>query len=319
MTKQYPLVSVLIITFNRSNSLDTILNKLFSQDYKNLDVIVIDNASTDDTEGLIKQKYPQITFIKSPSNIGIQAFNIGLRIVRGDYLLLLDDDSYPLENTILTGVNLFKEKKDVGIVAYEVLNEKLNFIETRNIPKNNTTYFFGGGALIRKSIVTEVGFYDELIFMYNNEVDLSIRVLEKGYKILYLPDCRVIHMPSEVTDRNSLVDLYKSEFRYYHVTVGHFIFLTKHFSIRWVVIYSLKWILNRIIIAIRFKLVKTFFKALFRFAKIFHKVVASRKVVSKEIQKLYNYGKIPIVDRDFYPNFEKKKIMSNALKLFRVH
>ncbi len=302
------LVSAIIITYNRIDALQITLNKLMMQDYKNLEIIVVDNGSTDKTYDTISQKFPAIKLIISNKNVGVRAFNLGLNEAIGDYILLLDDDSYPDMGTLKEGVRTLSSDSKIAVAAFSIFNEKYKFSETENLAVINPTYFLGCGALIRKSVVNRIGLYDELYFIYCNEVDLSIQLLNEGYRIIYLKDNLVIHFSSQMEFNSNELGLYCSKFRFYHVTIGHLIFLTKHFNIQWVILYSLKWILNRIIVAVRFKLINTFLKALVQFAKIFHKVVANRKVVKKEIQKLYNYGKMPLVDRDFFPNFKKRAI-----------
>jgi GT2 family glycosyltransferase len=286
------------------------LNKLILQDYKNLEIIVVDNGSTDETFDTISKKFPDIKLIISSKNVGVGAFNLGLKEAIGDYILLLDDDSYPDFGTLKEGVRTLFHDNNIAVAAFSIFNEKYKFSETENLAVINPTYFLGCGALIRKSVVNRIGLYDDLYFIYCNEVDLSIRLLNEGYKIIYLKDNLVTHFSSQMEFDTNYLGLYCSEFRYFHVTIGHLIFLVKHFSIQWVVLYSLKWLLNRIIVAFRFKFIKTFFKALVQFAKMFQKVIASRKVVKKEIQKLYNYGNFPLMDRDFFPNFDKKNFLN---------
>ncbi len=295
-------------TYNCASYIEQAIRSILNQSYKDFELLIIDDGSTDETYDAISKKFPDIKLIISSKNVGVGAFNLGLKETMGDYILLLDDDSYPDMGTLKEGVRTLSHDNNIALATFSIFNEKYIFSKTENLSTINPTYFLGCGALIRKSVVNRIGLYDELYFIYCNEVDLSIRLLNEGYKIIYLKDNLVTHFSSQMEFDTNNLGLYCSEFRYYHVTIGHLIFLAKHFSIQGVVLYSLKWLLNRIIVAFRFKFIKTFFKALVQFAKMIQKVIASRKVVKKENQKLYNYGNIPLVDRDYFPNFKKKAI-----------
>jgi len=313
------LVSVIIKTHNRLNYLLTTLHNLKKQNYKNLEIFVVDNGSKEKISQAHLNKFQNVQLINLNKNYGIDAFNKVIHLVKGTYILILDDDSYPENETIDKAIKYLEKDKSSGAVAFNIYNSKFDFFETKDYKKGYVHLFVGCGVIFRSEVIRKVGFYDKLFFVYVNEIDLSIRIINNGYNIYYLEDAVIVHMSAGDGLDSEISSPYRSKFRFYHITIGHLIYLTKHFSMQWVVIYSLKWLLNRIIVAIQFKLIKTFFKALFQFAKMFHNVVSRRKVVKKEIQKIYNYGKIPLFDRDYYPDFEKKKIMNNVIKIFRVH
>ncbi len=89
-----PLVTVNILSFNRKEELRITLTKVFEQDYKNIEVIVVDNSSSDGSQKMVREEFPSVNIIELNENIGIAGWNKGFEIAKGKYVLVLDDDSY---------------------------------------------------------------------------------------------------------------------------------------------------------------------------------------------------------------------------------
>ncbi len=89
-----PLVTVNILSFNRREELRNTLTKVFEQDYKNIEIIVVDNASSDGSSEMVKNEFPDVQLIQLEENIGIAGWNEGFKAAKGVYVLVLDDDSY---------------------------------------------------------------------------------------------------------------------------------------------------------------------------------------------------------------------------------
>jgi len=104
-----PLVTVNILSYNRKDELRNTLTKVFAQDYKNIEVIVVDNASSDGSSEMVKNEFPSVQLIQMEKNIGIAGWNEGFKIAKGDYVLVLDDDSYPEEQSIQKNSKYFKQ------------------------------------------------------------------------------------------------------------------------------------------------------------------------------------------------------------------
>ena len=86
-----PLVTVNILSFNRRDYLKITLEKVFEQSYKNIEVFVVDNASTDGTIEMVKKEFPQVRLIQLKKNIGIAGWNEGFKNAKGEFVLVLDD------------------------------------------------------------------------------------------------------------------------------------------------------------------------------------------------------------------------------------
>jgi GT2 family glycosyltransferase len=191
-------VSVVMLSFNRKNDAAEGIKELLAQDYKNLEIIVVDNGSTDGTAELLAEKFSreQIKLIALPRNIGVAAYNIGFEKAAGQYIMVLDDDSFPQKNAIPRMVEEFQKNDKLGVVAfdiknYDTLSDQSDLSDSSDSSNSSnssdeTAYrmaFNGCGAGIRKSLIDRVGGYPDEFFLYWNEQDLAIRILAAGYQI----------------------------------------------------------------------------------------------------------------------------------------
>ena len=151
---------------------------------------MVDNNSDDGTDQMLKTSYPDCRYFNMSKNQGIRAYNQGASHARGKYLLLLDDDSYPASDSVTKMVQLFEEHPDVGIIPFNILHhETEEEYRTWHIPRINgrveAVNFLGCGAGIRTGLFKKAGYYPECFFIYENELDVSLKVLQQGYKIIY--------------------------------------------------------------------------------------------------------------------------------------
>lgn len=297
--KSNPLVSINILSFNRKNELRNTIDKIIHQSYNNVEIIVVDNNSTDGTSEMIESFYPEITLIKLKSNIGISGWNYGFEIAKGEYILVLDDDSYPDKNTIREGINYFNRVNKLGIVAFNVFNTRLNVSETKDF-KENPRFFVGCGALISKEVLNRIGLYNTLYFIYYHELDYSARCYNEGFQIIYLPHIFVFHNQSLLSRGEKTDDPFKSEYRYKYYFESYAIFLIQNFIAFFSVLFLLKWIINRSFICIRKSYYLGYFQALFHLIRKLPRILKSRRILKKDIQKFYDYGNIPFIDRTYF-------------------
>ncbi|MCX6578648.1 MAG: glycosyltransferase family 2 protein [Candidatus Aminicenantes bacterium] len=189
------LVSIVMLSFNRKNDAAEGIGELLAQDYKNLEIIVVDNGSTDGTAQMITEKFPQqqVKLIALPRNIGVAAYNIGFEKAAGKYIVVLDDDSFPEKNAIPRMVDEFEKNHKLGVVAFDIKNyatlsdlsdqSDSSDLSDQSDETNYRMAFNGCGAGIRKSVIDKVGGYPGEFFLYWNEQDLAIRILAAGYQI----------------------------------------------------------------------------------------------------------------------------------------
>ncbi|HPI36511.1 MAG TPA: glycosyltransferase [Ignavibacteriaceae bacterium] len=298
MSENLPLVTVNILSFNRIDELRHTLTKVYEQDYKNIEVIVVDNASSDGSPEMVEKEFPSVILIKLDKNIGIAGWNKGFEIAKGEYVLVLDDDSYPEKDATNKSITYFKKNIDVDIIAANIFNNRLKTYET-NYFNENPLFFVGCGAYIRKNIINSIGYFNELIFIYLHELDYCLRVYNNNNRIVLLREVVIYHDQdlNRIYWKNN--DPYRSSFRFYHYFISYSIILIQRFSYQSMVKYLTKWFFNRLIVAIRFNFLKEFFLALLFLTLNIRKITLNREVVSIQTQQFYNHGNIPLFDKDF--------------------
>jgi len=213
---KYPLVSIIIPTYNHIDLLDGCLPDIFNQDYpKNkLDVIVVDDASTEDVTGFLKKNYPNVRTLRLKKNSGYTvANNEGYKITKGKYVVLINNDVFMPRNWLKPLVDVAENDEKVAIVssmifpsprkrpkliADEKLGEKMNITATiagRSDPnKDTTTTLFGcaTSCLIRKRVLDRP--YDPDYIAMHEDVYTSWVALLKGYKIHFEKKSKIWHM-----------------------------------------------------------------------------------------------------------------------------
>jgi GT2 family glycosyltransferase len=202
-----PLVSIVSLCWNRKDEILESLAQIHTIDYPHLEVIVVDNASNDGTAEAIEGKYPGVRLLRMFKNIGIEAYNIGFKNAHGDYIVILDDDSFPHPQAISNMVAKFEADPQLGIVAFDVRNActwDAAQAEQQPIPtpagastaaeaEGYLLAFNGAGAGIRRDLFERVGYYPEEFFLYWNEQDTAFRVLQAGYRIRFFTDVIAYH------------------------------------------------------------------------------------------------------------------------------
>ncbi len=200
-----PLVSVVLVNWNRAADILDNIRWLRNQTWPNREIIVVDNGSQDDSVTALRQ-IDDIRLIELPENFGpARARNEGIRWANGDFILLLDSDSYLGRSGLTRLVARMESDPAIGVIGCRIMNWFTGDIDQWFYSQSyeqvgdtefDTYSFSGAGALLRTEAVRQAGgFWDEL-FIYNEEVDLSIGVFRGGHRIIYLPDVPVFHRSS---------------------------------------------------------------------------------------------------------------------------
>jgi GT2 family glycosyltransferase len=167
--------------------------------------VVVDNGSTDGSVERLSQN-ESIKFVSLGSNVGpAKARNIGVEQASGKYILFLDSDAVLAKSALGQLVARMESDPSVGIVGCRIINAYTRKLDqwfyqysasTHEHIDFDTYSFSAAGAMIRAEAMQNAGpFWDDL-FIYNEEVDLSIRILRAGYRIIYFPGARVYHTTS---------------------------------------------------------------------------------------------------------------------------
>lgn len=205
-----PLVSIVIVNWNRKKDLEECLNSVYSQSYDNLEVVIVDNHSTDGSVDMVREKFPLSKLIIMPdSSYGAcETFNIGFSSAGGEYIVVMDNDAETVDKDVIKNiVELFQNDQNLGIISCNVINFYTGKSECQPVEKlgiepqysvNNLVYypyydFHGAGAGLNTKMLNDVGYYDKSLFIYGNEKDLSARALIKGYELNFYPTIKFYH------------------------------------------------------------------------------------------------------------------------------
>jgi len=197
-----PKVSVVMASWNRRDEIRETLTELQQQDYPDFEVIVVDNNSQDGSAELIEEEFRDVRLIRLPRNIGTDSRNIGIANARGEIVVFLDDDAILEKDWIGKAANKFDKEPQVAILASRILNYYTKEISDWIYETDANTFgdrefetfnFVGCAAAIRKSALDKVGLFPEENFLYGEEGDLSIRIIDLGYEIRYYPDLIAYH------------------------------------------------------------------------------------------------------------------------------
>jgi hypothetical protein len=205
------MVSVNILSFNRKDQLRLTLQKVFKQDYKKIEVIVVDNASTDGTVEMIEKDFPQVHFIRLNKNIGIAGWNRGFEIAKGEYILMLDDDAYPENSAIHKSISEFSDE-NVASITFNLINTNNNkFYEGSWLPKQRSKkrfwpVFVGCAFMVKKDRLPEYFLFPENYFIYQHELPMAAEIHLNNKNILFSPEIIAYHKFKNTNTYNSNSD-----------------------------------------------------------------------------------------------------------------
>lgn len=217
-------LSVSIVNFNAGDYLLDCLNSLenFKDEVDNLEIIIVDNASSDNSMEVVKKKFPNLTNILNENNLGFgKAQNMALKRAKNEYVLILNPDSKILKGTLKYMVSFMEENPEVGassalvekedgtidwashrgfptpwvsFLYYVLGNDSLYHLKNKDLSKTHEVdSIVGAFFLTRKSILEKVGYFDEDYFMYGEDLDLCLRIKNAGYKVMYVPEVKILH------------------------------------------------------------------------------------------------------------------------------
>jgi len=212
-------LSVIIPAYNSKNFLGKALSSIFIQNYEGLEVIVVDNGSSDGTRGFIKDNYPKVTLITNTENKGTSfARNQGIAAAKGEYIMFLDSDAYLKEGFFEKLERILKTlPQSVGAVSPRIIKAGSDRIfscglkvsslyRVYDIGKNkdagafNDSFFVDGPntccGVYRRDILEELkedSYFDEDFFFLFEDADLALRLKKKRYKCLFVPQLVCCH------------------------------------------------------------------------------------------------------------------------------
>ena len=238
-------VSLVIVSFNTRDVLRECLLSVYREIGSMwVQVIVVDNASTDESPAMVEREFPEVELIRSEINLGFgSANNLGFQSARGRYIVLLnsDDDIFD-QGSLLRSVEHMDATPSAGLGGGRLVGRDgswqpsarmfptvftdlivlsglaARFPQSRFFGQADRTWANpmeaaevdwvpGAYSIIRAETLTAVGFFDPRFFLYYEEVDLCMRIKQKGYSIWYWPDVAVVHIGGESSRQISSLEM----------------------------------------------------------------------------------------------------------------
>jgi len=223
-------LTVVIATRDRKDVLRESLRRYATQSLADVEIIVVDNGSSDQTHAMLTSEFPHVRAIRLPDNIGPTALNLAVEQASGDLIFRTDDDAWPeTDNMLERGVQFMDAHPNIDLLAGEVyfVDNGLTYnwypfpSRTASIPDGGlpVNHFCGASVVVRKSVFLKAGgFWDTF---YIEESDLSARLIAAGNVLRYVPWFRVCHLtafqPSQIASRWLLLSTMpvRFNFRYF--------------------------------------------------------------------------------------------------------
>ena len=215
-----PSVSIVILVFNRRDKLRIALDETLNRsDYPadRVDVIVVDNASTDGSPEMVRAEFPSVTLIERECNVGVSGWNDGFAAARGDYVLALDDDCYLPPDGLRRAVEAAAEDR-ADLVSFNVESGELPGHVFNDDYETGLLSYWGCAVLMRRRALAALRGYDPGIFLWANELEFTVRFFDQGFRHLHLPDVVATHMkvPMHIDEWMSYG---------YRINIGHFAYI----------------------------------------------------------------------------------------------
>jgi len=215
-----PLVSFVVVTWNRREALASCLRSLRLQARPDCETVIVDNGSTDGTAELVAASFPDMKLIRSPEDLGVASGrNLGIGAAAGDYLILIDDDAcFEGSDVVEQTLTRFEREPHLAAIAFtirdaangEVSRKSIPFCDKRVVPGDvPCSYFCGAGFALRRSALPLPEPFWPPLFYGAEELDTSFRLLDRGKQILFTDAVTVIH-------REWIEDRPSGQWVYYH-------------------------------------------------------------------------------------------------------
>lgn len=224
-------VQIIVVNWNGRAILESCLQSLRRQAYRDFSVVLVDNGSTDASAEFVSGRFPEVRLIALAENRGFAAANnCALRELTSPYVALLNNDAAADPGWLAALVHALEETEEAGFAASRMLFEDrpgtidrcgdgytlagAALLRGRGEPAGryaNRSWVFGacaGAALYRTSMLRDIGLFDEDFFLLYEDVDLSFRAQLRGYKCLYVPEAVVYHRGSGSIVHDSSVSVY---------------------------------------------------------------------------------------------------------------
>ncbi len=244
-------LSVILVSFNDWIHLEKCLQSLLAvPPEKNLEVVVVDNNSSDGSPGLVKDRFPEVKLIRNEKNLGFaRACNLGIQASAGEFVLFLNNDTIANVQALSVLLEKIRENPSIGAVGPALLSgqntyqvsfgKKVDFFsefiqkgffnlyyakKLRSDSKVRDVGWLSAACLLaRRKALEEAGCFDENYFLYFEDIDLCYRIKQSGWILRFLPQAHIIHFGGTSTSALKI-------FSRYHYRKSQIYFYRKHNS-----------------------------------------------------------------------------------------
>lgn len=230
-----PLVSIITVNWNNTEVTCDLLRSIKENNtYQNIEVIVVDNASSVDPTNAFLKEYPAVNVLRTRENLGFSGGNnVGIRAAKGEFLFLINNDTeftaglieplleifdqYPKAAVACPKFHYYYAKGTIEYAGYQ----RVNIVTGRNSmigcrekdegqynQIRETNYAHGGGMMVSRKAIDTVGSMPEHFFLYYEEFDWCEQMRRKGFKIYYQPNALIYHKESMTTGKMSPLKTY---------------------------------------------------------------------------------------------------------------
>lgn len=234
-------LSVMIVNYNTAAFLKRCLNSLSSQGDINLKVIVIDNASDDNSQELVRNEFPWVELVANKQNLGFaRANNQALRSCKSKYVYFLNPDTEVQQGALVAMMRFMDSHPEVGLAGNRIINpdgSPQSSVETRYPGQKHAreelkgleggiAWVLGASMIARAGLIEDLGGFDERFALYGEEQDLCLRIRKAGWAIGHIPDAVVIHWGGQSERNNLPAEIWKKKFE------AELVFYKKHYTKR---------------------------------------------------------------------------------------
>lgn len=249
MHRDFPLVSFIAVNYNATGDTIEFLESAKKITYPNIEIILVDNASKENPEAIIRKQFPEITFIRSEKNLGFAGGNnLGIAAAKGEYLFFLNNDTLLFPDFLEPIISFMQANPQVGMASPKVLypdgktiqyagaigispytgrGKRLGLFEEDKGQYDKcykTDLGHGAALIIPRQIIDKVGPMPELFFLYYEEHDWCEQVKRAGYTMYYLGNSKILHKESVSTGGD------ESPLKVYYLTRNRILFMRRNFS-----------------------------------------------------------------------------------------
>lgn len=244
-------LSVVIVSFNSEDFINRCLSSLLKYLPANSEVIVLDNASKDETLNILSEFKSKIKIIKSDKNLGFaKGNNLAVQDTNGEYLFFLNPDTEIKKDFFQSMLAFLESNSQIGIVGPKLImpNGEIQ-PSVKNLPtllgainefilgvKNAYSQYvpigdelqevetvYGAAMLIKREIFLKAGGFDEKFFLYYEDIDLCRRIKNMGKKIIYYPKAEVLHLVGATKSSQNRYKLNFESAKKYHGFITAFL------------------------------------------------------------------------------------------------